>query len=305
MKYTKTYTSSMHTHVRYHVYEPKVVLRIKGIVQIHHGIGEHADRYDHFASFLLNQGFVVVVSDFAGHGTSLIDFEQGFFGTENGPQNLVKDMHRLQNIIRRTYPDVPYFMLGVDLGSVLIRKYATEYGDFIEGMILLGTPPVVEHSYLKKGYLKLLRAWRGPLYKATHYFKSYHESKNRKVHQSSSDVDWLTSDEDEIKKFLSDPMTHFSYTVQGYRDIVSVMQEVNSDESIAKIPDYLSVYIGYGELDPMCRKMKVLLEKYKKIQLRDVTVDVFEGMRHAILFEKSKKEVYLHILNWLNERTYL
>ena len=52
MKYTKTYTSSMHTHVRYHVYEPKVVLRIKGIVQIHHGIGEHADRYDHFASFL-------------------------------------------------------------------------------------------------------------------------------------------------------------------------------------------------------------------------------------------------------------
>ena len=85
MKYTKTYTSSMHTHVRYHVYEPKVVLRIKGIVQIHHGIGEHADRYDHFASFLLNQGFVVVVSDFAGHGKSLIDFEQGFFGTENGP----------------------------------------------------------------------------------------------------------------------------------------------------------------------------------------------------------------------------
>lgn len=107
------------------------------------------------------------------------------------------------------------------------------------------------------------------------------------------------------RNFLSDPMTHFSYTVQGYRDIVSVMQEVNSDESIAKIPDYLSVYIGYGELDPMCRKMKVLLEKYKKIQLRDVTVDVFEGMRHAILFEKSKKEVYLHILNWLNERTYL
>ncbi len=55
-----------------------MVLRIKGIVQIHHGIGEHADRYDHFASFLLNQGFVVVVSDFAGHGKSLIDFEQGF-----------------------------------------------------------------------------------------------------------------------------------------------------------------------------------------------------------------------------------
>ena len=65
MKRTATYTSSMHISIRYYVYEPEVVLRIKGIVQIHHGLGEHADRYEHFASFLAARGFVVVVSDFA------------------------------------------------------------------------------------------------------------------------------------------------------------------------------------------------------------------------------------------------
>lgn len=80
----------MHVHVRYHVYEPKVVLRVKGVVQIHHGIGEHADRYEHFASYLLNQGFVVVVSDFAGHGKSLIDFEQGYFGKKMDQKTWLK-----------------------------------------------------------------------------------------------------------------------------------------------------------------------------------------------------------------------
>ena len=55
MKRSATYVSCMHVHVRYYVYEPKVVLRVKGIVQIHHGLGEHADNYDHFASYLLGR----------------------------------------------------------------------------------------------------------------------------------------------------------------------------------------------------------------------------------------------------------
>lgn len=41
MKRTAFFTSSMHINIRYHVYEPQVVIRVKGIVQIHHGLGEH------------------------------------------------------------------------------------------------------------------------------------------------------------------------------------------------------------------------------------------------------------------------
>ena len=41
MKRTAFFTSSMHINIRYHVYEPQVVIRVKGIVQIHHGLGEN------------------------------------------------------------------------------------------------------------------------------------------------------------------------------------------------------------------------------------------------------------------------
>ena len=85
MKRHAVFTSSMHISIHYFIYEPQVVLRVKGIVQIHHGLGEHAGRYEHFASFLASHGYVVVVSDFAGHGRSLIDFEQGYFGEHDGP----------------------------------------------------------------------------------------------------------------------------------------------------------------------------------------------------------------------------
>lgn len=305
MKRISSYTSCMHTHVRYYVYEPKVVLRIKGVIQVHHGLAEHADRYEHFAAFMLNQGFVVVVSDFAGHGKSLIDFEQGYFGKQSGTDNLVKDMHHLQQIIRRNYPDVPYFMLGVDLGSALIRKYVTLYGDYIEGVILLGTLTKVEFKTLKKAYFYIMKKIKGPLYKPHSYFKSFHQRNNKKIFQSGSDIEWLTSDAQERKKFLKDPMTHFTYTLQGYHDIVNLILEVNSEESIAKIPTYLSVYIGSGEHDPMAKHDQQLVEQYKKQGIADLTYEVFPSKRHALLFEQDKRDVYLHILDWLNERTYL
>ncbi len=304
MKRTATYTSSMHISIRYYVYEPEVVLRIKGIVQIHHGLGEHADRYEHFASFLAARGFVVVVSDFAGHGRSLIDFEQGYFGEHDGPMHLIEDMHHLQMIIRETYPDSPYFMLGVDLGSVLIRQYMSVFGDFIEGALLLGTPSKIDFFYLKKAYLRLLKIWKGPLHKAQQYSRYVRHHLNKQIHMTK-EMDWLTSDEQEKRKFLDDPMTHFVYTVQGYRDIIHMIKEVNSEKVIMNIPSYLSLYIAVGEADPMSQNIKSLVEKYKNVPIRDLTFEIFPNQRHALLFEKDKKIVYNHILKWLNERTYL
>lgn len=305
MKRVESYTSCMHTHVRYFVYEPKVILRVKGVVQLHHGLGEHAERYEHFASFLSSQGYVVVVSDFVGHGKSLIDFEQGYFGNQGGPDNLIKDMHRLISIIRRQYPDAPYFLMGTDFGATLIRKYVSTHGDYVDGVVLLATRVKVDYMLIKKAYISFMKKMKGPLYKSQSYFKAMQVMNNKKIGRKSDDSAWMTSDDSERKKFLKDPMTHFPYTLQGYHDIIDAIVEVNGDESISKMPTYLSVYIGNGENDPTAQDCENLYQKYKKHGISDLTYRVFKEKRHYLLFEKNKKEVYNDILSWLNERTYL
>lgn len=305
MKKTNSYTSSMHTHVRYYVYEPKVVLRVKGVIQIHHGIGEHADLYEHFAAFLVSQGFAVVVSDFAGHGKSLIDFEQGYFGKSDGVNNLIKDMFHLQEIIRRSYPDTPYFMLGVDFGSIMIRKYMSQYGDFIDGAILIGTIAKVENRYIKGIYLSTLKTIKGPLYKSHAYFEKLQQEYNSKIKHRKSNIDYLTSDEAQRIQYLNDPMTNFTYTVQGYKDIVRAIYDVNTDVMISQIPQHISLFVAIGERDILAKNVDKLVTKYKNSKITDITFKTYEGMRHAILFEKNKREVYQDILNWLNARTYL
>ena len=299
MKIAETFTSHLHVRVRYYIYQPKVVLRIKGIVQIYHGRGEHADMYEHFARYLLDNGFVVVVSDIVGHGQSLIDFELGYFGKEKGIDFLVKDIERLRTIIRRRFDEAPFFMIGVDLGSLLVRKYISEYGDYIEGAMLLGTIAHVKYSWIKKKYFDYMRILKGPLYKTSLYRRVFHRGQNLQTEH------WVTDDASEMQEYLNDPMRNFIYTTQSYRDFLSLISDVNSDATINKIPEYLSLYIAKGKHDKIDHGMDQLIEKYKKQNIRDFTYHEFENCGHSLVFDSNKREVYKDVLKWLNERTYL
>ena len=53
---------------------------VKGVVQLVHGICEYILRYDHFARFLVSQGYAVTGNDHLGHGkTAKGPEEYGYF----------------------------------------------------------------------------------------------------------------------------------------------------------------------------------------------------------------------------------
>ena len=58
-----------------YLYAWKDVKNPKGIVQIFHGMAEHAKRYDDFAKFLNSQGYLVFADDHRGHGLTAGDSE--------------------------------------------------------------------------------------------------------------------------------------------------------------------------------------------------------------------------------------
>ena len=305
MKYIESYTSKTKTSIRYYLYEPKVLLRVKGVVQIHHALSDHADRYEHFAKFLQDRGFAVVVSDFVGHGKSLIDFEQGYFGEKDGVLNIVEDMQKLVKITKRKYSDVPYFLLGCDIGSNFIMKYMTIYGDYIDGAVLLGASTLVVGYKTKRIVLSLLSKIKGPAAKSHNFFKHFNGLHNEWVKNPKTEMDWLTSNEEELAKYMADPMAHFAYSVQAYNDIIENVVDTNKVETIAKTPKHIGIYLAYGEEDHLSRFSYQIAEKYKNTGMQDVSVVKFEKRRHLLLFEKNKQEIYLSILDWLNARTYL
>lgn len=308
MKYSATYTSSTNTHVHYDLYLPLVMIRYKAIVQIHHGMGEYTGRYVRFAEFLAKEGFVVVVSDFPGHGASLHNFEQGHFGTGNPEETLVSDMHRLRNIISRRFPDLSYFMLGNQLGSYLLRRYMSMYGDFIQGAILMGTIGKTNRQWLDQGVLAIDAIIKGKMHRSNTVKKRLENRWNTKFMPIKTKVDYLTSDSQEIEKYQEDPMTNFIYTNKAYKDIFRIIKNTNNIEWILKTPTYLSILIISGSKDifgGMGKGPKWLYEEYKKHGVRDIELQLYPDNRHDILHEKNRLLVYQDILAWLHERTYI
>ena len=52
----------------------------RAVVQLVHGIAEHIGRYDHFARYLAENGFIVAAEDHMGHGGSIgEDGVKGYF----------------------------------------------------------------------------------------------------------------------------------------------------------------------------------------------------------------------------------
>ncbi len=80
---------------------------------------EYVDRYDEFAQFLSEQGIYVVGNDHLGHGKSVQSkLEYGYF-QKNMAMRVCLQTCMLRTKTTKKYPDVPYFMLGHSMGSIL------------------------------------------------------------------------------------------------------------------------------------------------------------------------------------------
>ena len=103
------------------IVEPADRTTAKGVLQIAHGMAEHSLLYMDFATYVASNGFAVAINDHLGHGKSVsTGGSYGYFG-ENGCENLLQDMHKLYEIMRHDYPDIPYLLLGHSMGSFLLE----------------------------------------------------------------------------------------------------------------------------------------------------------------------------------------
>ena len=96
--------------VAYSIYRPEG--KPKAVVQIADGMSEHFGRYEEFAGFLRERGFLVCGNDHLGHGyTAPTTADLGYFGPEKGWIHMTDDMYRLTSLVKAEEPGLPYFCL--------------------------------------------------------------------------------------------------------------------------------------------------------------------------------------------------
>lgn len=290
-----------------HAIEWKPEGEIKGILQIAHGMVEFIDRYDEFASYLCEKGYLVIGNDHLGHGLSVKDDTcYGYFHETKGNECVVADIHRLRCLTQKVYKDIPYFVLGHSMGSFLMRQYIEIYGDGLKGAIIMGTgeqSPVILSA--GKTLCKVLAMWKGWKYRSTLVDNMAFGSYNKGFEPARTDKDWLTKEEKIVDAYLANPWNTFRFTLNGYYNMFKGMQYASKEEHIRQIPKNLPLFIVSGDKDPVGENgeaVKKVYEKYKECKLTDVRMKLYENDRHEILNETDRETVFEDIWMWLEEK---
>ena len=109
----------------------------KAIVQIVHGMAEHAGRYDAFARFLNGHGYYVVADDHRGHGKT--DEKSLGYAPKDMFEHTLSDEALLLETVQKMYADTPVIVLGFSYGSFLTQHFIARHGEQLAGAIVAGS----------------------------------------------------------------------------------------------------------------------------------------------------------------------
>ena len=276
-----------------------------GIVQIAHGMAEHIERYDDFARYLVENGFIVAGHDHLAHGKSVSESAQwGCLDAHDGMTHLVEDMHRMRKLVKDQMPaGTPYFVFGHSMGSFVVRSYITKHGDGLAGAIICGTGHMGGATASAGRVLACcLAAMRGKGHESKLLDSMGVGAYNKKIKNPRTPVDWLSYNEENVDAYVADDACGFMFPAGGYATVIGLMKEVCSKASAAAVPLDLPVLFISGADDPvgaMGNGVRTTVNMMRAAGVRDIESHIYRDMRHEILNETDNARVYSDVLSWL------
>jgi alpha-beta hydrolase superfamily lysophospholipase len=257
----------------------------KAVIQIAHGLGEHARRYDEMAAVLNRAGFSVYADDHRGHGqTGLGQIESkqikrlGNLGP-GGMDAAYKQVADFTTLIKKENPGEPLVLLGHSWGSFIAQKIINKKSEMYDAVILSGS------------------ALTMPGYIATGDF-----NKVWKKLPGSTGYEWLSRDVEVQKKFVADPLTFLAAAMQ----VLGVKNSLKMFGKPSKaVRSDLPILVQVGETDPIGGEYsnKALVDAYRKNSgTQDIELFVYHDARHEIYNELNKDEIIADLISWINTR---
>jgi alpha-beta hydrolase superfamily lysophospholipase len=257
----------------------------KAVIQIAHGLGEHARRYDQMAMVLNRAGFSVYADDHRGHGqTGLGQIQQkqikklGNLGP-GGMDATFMQVLDFTKLIKAENSGKPLVLLGHSWGSFIAQKVINDASDLYDAVVLSGS------------------ALRMPGYLATGDF-----NKVWKKLPGSTGYEWLSRDVEVQKKFVADPLTFLAAAMQVFGVTNSLKLFGTPSKNVRS---NLPILLQVGEADPIGGEYsnKALVEAYrKKAGIQDIELFVYHDARHEIYNELNKDDILQDLIKWINIR---
>lgn len=257
----------------------------RAIVQLAHGMGEHALRYRRLARALTDQGYLVYADDHRGHGrTAGGPSGHGRLGAA-GWQGLVDDLGRLNAHARTEHPRLPLILLGHSMGSFALQQYLLDHAADVDGAVLSGTTAIDQ--------LMAAGAAGGAIDLSD--FNAPFETR--------TGFEWLTRDEAEVDAYVADPDCGFGLDATASAQMNAGTAATADPDRLAAIRPDLPILLQSGDDDPLAgggALIDLVAQRYRDAGVIDVTVKRYPGARHEVFNEINRDEITADLLGWLD-----
>jgi alpha-beta hydrolase superfamily lysophospholipase len=278
----------------------------RGILQINHGLAEHAARYARFAKALSAAGYHVYAHDHRGHGfTKSPDAPLGRFADKDGGGKVLDDVLAVRRHAQSAHPGLPLVIFGHSMGGLIAMNSVLRDPEGLAGA-------AVWNCNFSAGALGLLaklilfgeRMFLGSDVPSQALPKLTFGDWAKKETDGRTAFDWLSRDHDEVDKYVADPLCGWNASVSMWQDIFGFVFKGADNASFANVPKSLSFNLHGSEHDPSTDFSKATLALHGRMQamgFADLTLEIGADDRHECLNDVNRAVVTESFIAWLNQ----
>jgi len=274
----------------------------KAVIQFIHGMEEYKERYDAFAEYLCSKGYTCVTSDLRGHGKSAPLLSH--ISNKKGDKLIIADQKEIIKYIKKTYKDLPLYLFGHSMGTIISRVLMQTDGTKYAKVALSGYVNPNPIAGVGKALTKCVKLFKGSKGHSKLINGLAVRAFNKTIENPRTPLDWLSYNEENVDKYIADPLCGVEFTLGSFDALMCLLSKMGKARKYKSIKEDTPILLIAGKDDPCTgfdkgrASSKALLEKVGYKNVEAVTLD---NMRHEILNEKENQKVYEELLKFFEK----
>ena len=272
----------------------------KAVVKFIHGMEEYQERYRPFAEYLQAAGYTVVTADLRGHGRNAPMLSH--IADRDGHLKLLEDEETILEMIHERWAGMPVILFAHSMGTIIARVLLQKWSREFHKAVLSGYPNPNPAAGAGLALTGLLSSFKGAKGYSRMVDGMVLGPFSKAVPDAKTPQDWLSVNPENVEKYREDPLCGARFTLGSYAALFSLIKLMGQAGKYEEVWKELPILMISGKDDPCTGGEKGRADSeavLRRAGFRELEIVTLDGMRHEILNETRKEEVYRRILEFI------